>query len=220
MAQSKQHKSISASDVLKALELIEFGDLNDMLQNELQSASFFMSHLSQLTCMEWTVYRNNTKNDKSKKERAEKSASTAKGKAKEAVADSVSASNSLSNSAPNANHKGKGKEKASTSASITGAMLPPPFTSIPRPISIPVSTSAEQPPANAAAFWRAEEDVEDEEMDAEDEFGGADEDEDVEIDEDEDDEVEAGDEVQDMMAVEEEELRKDATALEEPGLAD
>ena len=37
VATSKQHKSISASDVLKALEIIEFGDLNDMLQNELQS---------------------------------------------------------------------------------------------------------------------------------------------------------------------------------------
>lgn len=37
VALSKQHKSISASDVLKALEMIEFGDLVEMLQNELQS---------------------------------------------------------------------------------------------------------------------------------------------------------------------------------------
>lgn len=37
VALSKQHKSISASDVLKALEMIEFGDLVDPLQNELQS---------------------------------------------------------------------------------------------------------------------------------------------------------------------------------------
>ncbi|KAF8637176.1 hypothetical protein AX17_002990 [Amanita inopinata Kibby_2008] len=35
VAQSKQHKSISASDVLKALELIEFGDLVEPLQSEL-----------------------------------------------------------------------------------------------------------------------------------------------------------------------------------------
>lgn len=34
---SKQHKSISASDVLKALEIIEFGDINDTLSAELQS---------------------------------------------------------------------------------------------------------------------------------------------------------------------------------------
>jgi hypothetical protein len=37
VALSKQHKSISASDVLKALEMIEFGDLVENLQNELQS---------------------------------------------------------------------------------------------------------------------------------------------------------------------------------------
>ncbi|KAL0581418.1 hypothetical protein V5O48_000572 [Marasmius crinis-equi] len=36
VAQSKQHKSISASDVLKALEMIELGDLVDPLQAELQ----------------------------------------------------------------------------------------------------------------------------------------------------------------------------------------
>ncbi len=35
VAQSKQNKSISASDVLKALELLEFGDLVEPLQSEL-----------------------------------------------------------------------------------------------------------------------------------------------------------------------------------------
>ncbi|KAK7049923.1 hypothetical protein VNI00_005353 [Paramarasmius palmivorus] len=35
VAQSKQHKSISASDVLKALEMLEFGDLVDPFQAEL-----------------------------------------------------------------------------------------------------------------------------------------------------------------------------------------
>ncbi|KAJ7641700.1 hypothetical protein FB45DRAFT_900816 [Roridomyces roridus] len=38
VALSKQHKSISASDVLKALEMIEFGDLADKLQGELTGA--------------------------------------------------------------------------------------------------------------------------------------------------------------------------------------
>jgi len=49
VALSKQHKSISASDVLKALEMIEFGDLVDKLQGELQ------------------IYREQAKTDKSKK---------------------------------------------------------------------------------------------------------------------------------------------------------
>lgn len=35
---SKQHKSISASDVFKALEMIEFADLIPPLQAELQGA--------------------------------------------------------------------------------------------------------------------------------------------------------------------------------------
>jgi len=39
IAQSKQHKSISASDVLKALETIELGDMVNKLQAELLSAS-------------------------------------------------------------------------------------------------------------------------------------------------------------------------------------
>ncbi|KAJ7773678.1 histone-fold-containing protein [Mycena maculata] len=49
VALSKQHKSISAADVLKALEIIEFGDLVDKLQGELQ------------------VYRDLAKTDKTKK---------------------------------------------------------------------------------------------------------------------------------------------------------
>ncbi|KAI8977784.1 histone-fold-containing protein [Trametes punicea] len=36
VASSKQHKSISATDVLKALELIEFGDIAKNIQGELQ----------------------------------------------------------------------------------------------------------------------------------------------------------------------------------------
>ena len=42
VAHSKQHKSISASDVLKALELIEFGDLVDKLQGELTGYFLFL----------------------------------------------------------------------------------------------------------------------------------------------------------------------------------
>ena len=50
VALSKQHKSISASDVLKALEMIEFGDLVDPLQNELQSnLSLILLFVSQVS---------------------------------------------------------------------------------------------------------------------------------------------------------------------------
>ncbi|KAI5117581.1 hypothetical protein M0805_004576 [Coniferiporia weirii] len=46
IATSRQHKSISASDVLKALEVIQFGDMVEPFQNELQ------------------VYRDNVKSSK------------------------------------------------------------------------------------------------------------------------------------------------------------
>ncbi|KAF8212498.1 histone-fold-containing protein [Mycena galopus ATCC 62051] len=62
VALSKQHKSISASDVLKALEMIEFGDLVDKLQAEL------------------TVYRELAKTDKTKKGTSNVNSSTVKGK--------------------------------------------------------------------------------------------------------------------------------------------
>lgn len=69
VALSKQHKSISASDVLKALEMIEFGDLVENLQNELQ------------------IYRDNTKGDKSRKSAT--AGSSHKGKARESESASV-----------------------------------------------------------------------------------------------------------------------------------
>ncbi|KAN0077980.1 Histone-fold-containing protein [Tylopilus felleus] len=65
VALSKQHKSISASDVLKALEMIEFGDLVDPLQNELQ------------------IYRDNAKGDKNRKSGVDRNINSSKGKAKE-----------------------------------------------------------------------------------------------------------------------------------------
>ncbi|KAJ7140062.1 histone-fold-containing protein [Mycena crocata] len=73
VALSKQHKSISASDVLKALEMIEFGDLVDKLQAEL------------------TVYREQAKTDKSKKGSSNVNGSVVKGKVAPAPA-SASAS--------------------------------------------------------------------------------------------------------------------------------
>ncbi|KAH8105155.1 histone-fold-containing protein [Cristinia sonorae] len=67
VAVSKQHKSISASDVLKALEVTQFGDMVDKLQDELQA------------------YRDLQKPDKPRK-------SNAKGKTKEVDSASASAS--------------------------------------------------------------------------------------------------------------------------------
>ena len=46
VAISKQHKSISASDVLKALETLEFSDMVEPLQGELQGSYIFHLYLS------------------------------------------------------------------------------------------------------------------------------------------------------------------------------
>ncbi|KIM88021.1 hypothetical protein PILCRDRAFT_814697 [Piloderma croceum F 1598] len=203
VATSKQHKSISASDVLKALEIIEFGDLNDMLQSELQ------------------IYRNNMKTDKAKKERAEKAAATAsaKGKAKEVdPSANLPASASISISAP------KSKSKAPTSASgaatsisgstlAPGMILPSPFTSAPRMPAM----SADSAPSSQPQPQILRDD--NEEMDIEEEEGAGDEDVEVDVDvdevEEEEEEEEGVEEVQDMIAVEEEEMRKDAKMVEE-----
>ncbi|KZT01966.1 histone-fold-containing protein [Laetiporus sulphureus 93-53] len=89
VASSKQHKSISASDVLKALELLEMGDMVPMLQKELQ------------------VYRECQKSDKGRK-----STSSAKGRGRE-QGESASASASTSISLK-VKLKGKEKEKGPT----------------------------------------------------------------------------------------------------------
>ncbi|KAJ7752107.1 histone-fold-containing protein [Mycena metata] len=71
VALSKQHKSISASDVLKALEMIEFGDLVDKLQAEL------------------VVYREQAKTDKSKKGSSNVNSNGPKGKTTVSVASTT-----------------------------------------------------------------------------------------------------------------------------------
>ncbi|KAG5652898.1 hypothetical protein H0H81_003159 [Sphagnurus paluster] len=87
VAVSKQHKSISASDVLKALETIEFGDLVDKLQAEL------------------LIYRQHAKTDKTKKVPSNGVASAPAGKPRTAPLPGVSA--------PGPAGKSKGKEKLS-----------------------------------------------------------------------------------------------------------
>ncbi|CAL1702825.1 unnamed protein product [Somion occarium] len=107
VAASKQHKSVSASDVLKALELTQFGDMVDKLQEELKA------------------YREIQKSGRSAK--GPSAASSAKGKGKEAA--SISAA--LAPPAVN----GKGKEKAVPGPTITipGASSRTPVDSEPLP---------------------------------------------------------------------------------------
>ncbi|KAJ3850637.1 histone-fold-containing protein [Lentinula lateritia] len=206
VAQSKQHKSISASDVLKALEMIELGDLVEPLSAELQ------------------VYRDQVKPDKSGR------------------ASTASASvNGVTPASASTNAKTKGKEKASTSASAVGAgaapivptiggteTLPPPFTSA--PLVHRGEHVASNPNAKAAEEEDHRMDVDDEHQDV-----GAIEQGDAEMGDvadehgDQADGSDLGDEVQeeeeeeetlqDMVAVEEEELREDAKGVEQRGAA-
>ncbi|PPR04883.1 hypothetical protein CVT26_012724 [Gymnopilus dilepis] len=191
VAISKQHKSISASDVLKALETIEFSDMVHMLQDELQ------------------VYRELNKNDKGKGNSNGASASSRKG-------------NGGASSASAPSKGGKGKEKANTSASA-GNPLPPPFTSTPLPARHPrvaelsgtgdtpmeVDDDEEQSVSTAGGFAPEHgEDGEDQEEVAEDDA-------EEEIIETDDDQLEEQQELEDLDAVEEAELRTMSMGVEE-----
>ncbi|KAI9509764.1 hypothetical protein F5148DRAFT_700012 [Russula earlei] len=111
---SKQHKSISASDVFKALELIEFDDFIPPLQAELQgtfnlrlSPQFFFACLTFHTRL-ISVYRELAKNKKgSTTGGASSSATTARNKSSSAA------------------QRGKGKERM-TETSESGASAPLP----------------------------------------------------------------------------------------------
>lgn len=122
VALGKQHKSISASDVLKALETIEFGDMVQKLQSELTRACHF--HIFIFPCTNYscnlfpimratTVYRDLSKNDKGGR------------KPTSAGARRPSTGNGAGSSA-SAPPRAKGKERVST-----GNPFPPPFTSAP-----------------------------------------------------------------------------------------
>jgi len=144
VAQSRQHKSISASDVLRALELLEFADLSVRLQPELQSkippmilirADFYVS-----------VYRDMQKAEPSK---SKKGANGSASVAKKATASSASASGVS---------KGKGKERLNPQ----GNPLPPPFTSTPLESSGPHEGAVESISGTGIAM-----DVDDENADVE-----------------------------------------------------
>ncbi|KAM6500096.1 Histone-fold-containing protein [Amanita muscaria] len=208
VALSKQHKSISASDVLKALEHIEFGDLVESLQSELQ------------------VYRELAKTDKSKKgsanvnnSNAQPSSSTsasAPPNAKKAGSSGSSAaqqrqsSASVSSKSPLLPRKNKGTVAAS--APVPASILP--VEDNDDDVDMGMDESASSAPHVQQGGG------EDEYSEG---LGHVDQDEQIEEDEQDEpgDEEEEGEhrmgeeELVDMMQVEEEELRRDARGVEE-----
>ncbi|KAF5319170.1 hypothetical protein D9619_008449 [Psilocybe cf. subviscida] len=202
VALSKQHKSISAADVLKALETIEFADMANKLQGELN------------------IYRELQKNEPAKGKKSNGSASARRpsgtGASASTAAGGASASvGGIASASASTAAKGKGKDKAL----LPGMALPPPFTSAPlnRPSgpTAPANPNAMDVDDEDASISRAQKSTEEEE-------GLVDPD---EIEEDEVmDEEEAGSEeeeveVEDTVAAEERELLEDARGVEERGAA-
>ncbi|PFH47141.1 hypothetical protein AMATHDRAFT_82300 [Amanita thiersii Skay4041] len=207
VAQSKQHKSISASDVLRALELLEFGDLVETLQSELQ------------------VYRELAKTDKSKKgsanlasAQASTSASapptvTKKGGSGTGTG-SVSANQQQSQQSATAPVKStlkarikKPKDAASASAQEVNQQHAD------RDDAAPESSVSEQHVENDGDGDSGDETVSDVEEHVEDDDGEGDSGEGI-SDEEQKDEQDR-DQPGDMMQVEEEELRNDSRGVEE-----
>lgn len=194
IASQKQHKSVSASDVLKALEQLDMGDMVPKLQQDLQCMIlyywFWRYQVSRLS-----AYRANQKPTTKKgsaKDKAD-SASTSKGKQKADPSAADSAVNS------------KGKEKATITI--------PSRASVPaqnQPKTLTILEPEAQPDEDV--------DEEDEVIDGEDEMLEPEEHEDVEDVEDEPEEEDLedeGEEAADDAALEEEELPRDAKVVEE-----
>ncbi|CDO76820.1 hypothetical protein BN946_scf185033.g17 [Trametes cinnabarina] len=173
---SKQHKSISATDVLKALELVEFGDIAKNIQGELQ------------------VYRDLQRADKKK---------GGKGKARD-TAESVSA---VSKPKP----KAKAASAPEQQSEQQKQSIPPIHI---RPPSGQPTTASPSDDVELDQHGRSEDVDEDQEMMDPEEEDGAEEVEEEDMDDDEDDEDEDG-EPEDPMALEEEELRRDARDIDE-----
>ncbi|KAG6863928.1 hypothetical protein C0991_001921 [Blastosporella zonata] len=215
VAVSKQHKSISASDVLKALEMIEFGDLVDKLQTEL------------------IVYRANAKTDKKK---GPPSGASAPG-----PSTSISIAPSISAPAKPSKAKAKAPKDKDLGAPFTSAPLIHHEQKerearmdvdweeeLGEAASASVSVSAAG--AGAGAGYEGADDLDlDQEQEQEEEghlgedgeeLEGDEDPEDVEDDAEDVDEGEEGEgeaeEMDDPMEVEEAELRRDARGLEDP----
>ncbi|OCB90233.1 histone-fold-containing protein [Sanghuangporus baumii] len=193
IATSRQHKTVSASDVLKALEVIQFGDMVEPLQHELQSMSYRLSALTQsFHSNALQVFRENAKNPRKSSSSAHKSASAASGAG---AGDSVSARSKPSS---NLSPKAKGKERASE-----GGHGPSPLST-----SVYAADVTAGDDIDMKDQEQVEESADEDEEDVVDEF----EDEladDVDVDEDVGDEADEPEEVVDQMAVDEDELRQD-----------
>ncbi|KAJ3864427.1 histone-fold-containing protein [Lentinula novae-zelandiae] len=221
VAQSKQHKSISASDVLKALEMIELGDLVEPLSAELQ------------------VYRDQVKPDKS-----------GRGSTASASVNGVTPASASTNTKTKGKEKASttasavGPGAAPIVPTIGGTeTLPPPFTSAPlvhrgehvgnvvAPGDHDSISAAINPNVQAAEEEDHRMDVDEEHQDV-----GAIEQGDAEMgdvadehgdqadgsdpgDEAQEEEEEEEEALQDMVAVEEEEIREDAKGVEQRGSA-
>ncbi|KAL0948243.1 hypothetical protein HGRIS_010841 [Hohenbuehelia grisea] len=176
VALSKQHKSISASDVIKALELMDFDEaFRKIIQDEL------------------VAYRDLPKTDKGKKGGA--SASAVAGSSKAKASASTAARGSVSAPGPAGPSitipaKGKGKGKAKTPANADTA-------------------------SSASVSLARDDDAMDVDVEPADEAPGDEDEDDEMIEEEDDDEELEEEELVDTVALEEEELQRDARGLED-----
>ncbi|KDQ49726.1 hypothetical protein JAAARDRAFT_42560 [Jaapia argillacea MUCL 33604] len=200
IAQSKQHKSVSASDVLKALELLEFGDMGGMLQSELQA------------------YRDIQK--RTKHTHAHTSASTGA---------STPAQSSAPTAVPSAKGKAKEVDGQVRPASVKGkgknTLIIPPQHQPPiqhhhpeQSISTrgPTDEDAEMFDGDVEPQRRQEE--EEFETEGEGEGGLGPEEEEDDAEDEEEEEGGEGEEEVDMMVVEDEEVRRDGKVLDGVGV--
>jgi DNA polymerase epsilon subunit 3 len=158
---------VSASDVLKALEMLDLGDMGPMLQTELQGIPTACAFYIQLLTLP-LAYRDHQKTDKTKR-------GGSKGKPKEAL-ESASAKT-----------KGKAKASSSTTITIPGRSAP----SRPAPTEQGPADTADEDMETAEA---GVEDEDEEMVDAQDDEGLDDRQEDDVGDEDEDEGEELADE--------------------------
>ncbi|TFY62978.1 hypothetical protein EVG20_g6509 [Dentipellis fragilis] len=179
VAHSKQHKSISASDVLKALEIIEFGDLVGTMQTEL------------------LAYRDNAKNRKN-------SVSVPSGLSASVSAAQTSVPGTVAGKGK-APARPKGKERAEPSEAVSAPLLPTAqFVEQPLTNGVhhqhPTDVDQEMIDAAEAAGVETGEGLDDDEVEEDEEEEEADDD---EGDEDEDQTEEAGDEDVEMGGLQE-----------------
>ncbi|KAF7338507.1 DNA polymerase epsilon subunit 3 [Mycena venus] len=180
-----------ASDVLKALEMIEFGDLVDKLQAELVGTSLPIEITLMLTAV-LVVYREQAKTDKSKKGSSNVNSTVVKGKTTSVASTPKSA---------------KGKEKAT--------IVLPPLASASVSIVDPTESISSGPGLAMDVDEQADVDVRIE-TDGEGE-GERQEEEEEEPEEPEDiEDDEEPEELVDTVALDMQDMQRDARGLEEP----